>query len=211
MKARVALPVSLFLIFCLCAGPALASPARNALESTISDILDILKSPGFQDAGQRPALLDQVDKKVRSVFDYEEFSARTVGPNWNKFSPDQRSRFSQAFSFLLWNTYVDKLEGYNGESINFTGEDTSKKGDKAEVKTSLLVKDKSIPVNYRMLDKNGVWKVYDVLVEGVSLVQNYRTQFQELLSRGNAESLIKAVQEKAESLKEKNKGVGKQE
>lgn len=204
----------LFSILCLCClllsgiltGKAQASPAqaRAALEHSISAILGIISNPAYANPATRPPLREKVEHEVRDIFDFEEFSARTAGLGWKNFTPDQRSRFSNAFADLLLATYLDKIDGYNGEKIRYTGEvgSSDARGERVEVRTELTLKDgKSIPVAYRMLVKNGAWCVYDVLVEGVSLVKNYRTQFQDILNRGTPDELIQRVLQKAREMK----------
>ena len=155
-------------------------------------------------SGTRGALRSQIETEVRNIFDFEEFSSRTVGAAWRSFSPEQKKAFSDAFADLLLSTYLDKVDGYNGEKIQYTGEVANAAGDRVEVRTAVTLKDnKSIPVAYRMLPKEGKWRVYDVLIEGISLVKNYRTQFEDILSKGTPEQLTARVQERAKSLREK--------
>ncbi len=177
-----------------------AGAARETLKASVDRIMDIIKRPEFTDAAQRPALMDKVEFEIRRIFDFREFSARTVGANWRSFTPDQQDRFAEAFASLLRATYLEKFDGYTGQQVLFTGELVSGKGDKVEVQTTVVVKDKQVPVAYRMLQKQD-WVVYDVIVEGVSLVKNYRTQFQDLLEKGTADQLIDRVKAKAEEVR----------
>lgn len=201
--------ISLFfvlLILVAAAAPA-ASAAQSATETirqTVDDVLNIIKKPEMDDPAQKPALLQQVEEHIKTIFDFTEFSARTVGPKWKSFTPDQKKQFEEAFADLLRATYIEKLDGYSGEKVNFTGEVLSTKGDKAEVQSSIQMKDKVIPVSYRLIIKSGAWKVYDVRIENVSLIENYRGQFKDILLRGSAEDLIKKVQEKALEIKNDN-------
>lgn len=194
------------LVLTLAAVPAMAAQnATDTIRQTVNEVLDIIKKPEMHDPAQKTALLQQVEERIKTIFDFSEFSARTVGPKWREFTPDQKSRFEEAFAALLRATYIEKLDGYSGEQVDFTGEITSTKGDKAEVQSSIRMKDKSIPVAYRLLTKNGEWKVYDVRIENVSLIENYRGQFKDILLRGSADDLIKKVEEKAQEVKnEKN-------
>ncbi len=124
-----------------------------------------------------------------------------MGRNWPTFSEAQKQRFDTAFANLLLITYLDKVQGYNGEKIAYTGEVMSSKGDRAEIQTVVTLSDgKAVPVAYRMMLKNGRWVVYDVLIENVSLIKNYRSQFQDVLSRGTPEQLIDKVEARAREL-----------
>lgn len=179
-----------------------AGAAREALKSSVDRILDIVKQPAYTDPAQRPALMDQVENEIRHIFDFREFSARTVGMNWPSFTPDQQDRFAEAFASLLRATYLEKFDGYSGQQVLFTGELVSGKGDKVEVQTTVVIKDKQVPVAYRMLqNRQRNWVVYDVIIEGVSMVKNYRTQFQDLLEKGTADQLIERVRAKAEEVR----------
>lgn len=178
-----------------------ATSATDTIRQTVNSVLDIIKKPEIHDPAKKTVLLQQVEDEIKTIFDFSEFSARTVGPKWREFSPEQKTQFEEAFAALLRSTYIEKLEGYRGEQVNFTGEVASAKGDKAEVQSSIQMKDKVIPVAYRLTMKNGAWKVYDVRIENVSMIENYRGQFKDILLRGTAEDLIKKVTDKAEEMK----------
>ncbi|SBV95292.1 Toluene tolerance, Ttg2 family protein [uncultured delta proteobacterium] len=209
MIRRAAFFAALFL-FVVAAAPAAfgAKSATDTIRQTVDNVLNIIKKPEMHDPAKKTALLKDVEEQIKTIFDFGEFSARTVGPKWRTFTPDQQRRFEDAFASLLRATYIEKLEGYSGEKVNFTGEIVSTKGDKVEVQSSIQMKDnKVIPVSYRLLDKNGLWKVYDVRIENVSLIENYRGQFKDLLLKGSAEDLIKQVEEKARTTKNENNTV----
>lgn len=205
----------LFLVLCflLMACPAFAAPAddaRKQLEEAITHVLDLIKNPGYADPATRQTLRPQIEKEVHQIFDFEEFSSRTVGAPWRQFTADQKKAFSTAFADLMLSTYLDKVSGYNGERIQYTGEVASPAGDRVEVRTILTLKDgKPIPVAYRMLPKNNMWKVYDVLIENLSLVKNYRTQFQDILSKGTPAELTSRVSQKAREVRAKSDAPGK--
>jgi phospholipid transport system substrate-binding protein len=192
-----------------CAGSSLAAQddagglARRVLETRVNNIFAILRSPGFADKASRPEHRMKIEEEVAKIFDFAEFSSRTVGPRWNSFTPEQRQKFTEAFKDLLKATYLDRVDSYAGEQIHYLGEQVSANGDRVEVRTALNVKgSKLVPVNYRMLPKAGAWVVYDVIIENISLVMNYRTQFQELLLKGSPESLITRILEQAQKIRE---------
>ncbi len=206
MIRRMPFFAALFLVLAAAAPTAMAAQsATDTIRHTVDSVLNIVKKPEMQDAEKKTALLDEVEERIKTIFDFTEFSARTVGPKWPAFTPDQKTRFETAFASLLRATYIEKLEGYSGEKVNFTNEISSSKGDKVEVQSTIQTKDnKVIPVAYRLLDKNGAWKVYDVRIENVSLVENYRGQFKDILLKGSAEDLIRQVEEKAREGKNAN-------
>ncbi len=180
--------------------PAHAAPgtARAAAEAGAEQILALLNDPAFQNPATRPEQRKKVEAAVLSLFDFEEFSTRTVGPQWRQFTPDQKSRFQAAFTDLLRNSYIDTLDSYNGEKVAFTGEISSDNGSRVEVQMNFLAANKVYPVAFRMLVKNDKWVVYDVIIEGLSMIKNYRDQFRDILTKGDPEGLIARVQAKAQ-------------
>ncbi len=180
------------------AGEPSPAQARQNLETAITRILDNIKNPDYINPATRGPLRQQIEDEIYHIFDFGEFSSRAVGPRWRSFSAEQKKKFSDAFAQLLFNTYLNKINGYNGEEVAYSGEMSSAKGDRVEVRTLVNLKDgKKIPVAYRMLPKDGSWRVYDVLIENISLVKNYRTQFQDILNSASPEQLIERVKAKA--------------
>ncbi|MDR3358190.1 MAG: ABC transporter substrate-binding protein [Desulfovibrio sp.] len=170
--------------------------ARRALEVSTDRILASIKNPDYVNPTTRAYLRQQIEEEALYIFDFTEFSSRTVGQRWRTFTADQQKRFSDAFADLLISTYVNKIDGYNGEQVAYAGEISS--GDKVEVRTVITMKDgKKIPVSYRMLPRGDAWRVYDVLIENISLVKNYRAQFQDILNREAPDKLIERIGIKA--------------
>ncbi|MBF0480944.1 MAG: ABC transporter substrate-binding protein [Desulfovibrionaceae bacterium] len=184
----------LLLSLLLAAAPALAAMAggpRMTLEQSIDAVIGILKNPGMagqdKDKPRRVKLIEAID----GVFDAAELARRAVTRDWDKFTPDQKTRFTEAFARLLERTYMDRIESYTDQQVEYLGE-TLYGDDKAEVATKIVSKGVDIPIGYRMIKKDG-WRVYDVVIEGVSLVQNYRTQFGQILLKETPEQLIGRV------------------
>lgn len=175
-----------------------AASAKQTLETAVDRILSDIKNPAYSNPATRSALRRNIEQEVYKIFDFGEFSSRTVGPRWRSFSADEKKRFSDAFAQLLFSTYLNRINGYNGEQISYTGEEVSQDGQRVEVRTLLTMKDgKKIPVNYRMLPKDGTWRVYDVIIENISLVKNYRAQFQSILNNSTPDQLIARVEARA--------------
>lgn len=192
------------LLVCLfAAAPAHADPgtARAAAEQGAQTILGLLNSPEFKNPATHAAQRQKVENEILRLFDFDEFSSRTVGPQWRQFTPDQKQRFKTAFTDLLRNTYINTLDSYNGEKIAFTGEVSSNNGSRVEIQMNFLGRDKTYPVAFRMLVKNDRWVVYDVIIEGISMIKNYRDQFRDILGKGNPEELIRRVEAKAREQK----------
>ncbi|MCR4666468.1 MAG: ABC transporter substrate-binding protein [Desulfovibrio sp.] len=180
-----------------------ASPARMSLEASLDEVLSAIKDPAYSNPATRQSVRKKIANIVKRHFDFVEFSSRTLGQNWTAFSAEQKSSFVAAFSDLLIYTYLGKIDGYNGEKIILGNERVSSKGNRCEIATTVTLQNgKKIPVSYRMLPKDGDWKVYDVLVENISLVKNYRTQFQDLLRTDKPDALIARIRAKANDLEQ---------
>ncbi len=185
----------LVLLLCLATAiPARAGQATDTLGSAVDRIIALLASPAYKDGATRPDMRAKLIATIDSIFDMKELSRRALGAEWNKFSAEQQSRFVAAFGTLLQNTYLDKIESYTDEKVHYTGEQDLGDG-KVEVATKVVGKGKEIPITYRLINREG-WKVYDVVIEGVSLVQNYRSQFGQVLMRDTPDALIAKISAK---------------
>lgn len=178
-----------------------AEDAKQTLQTAVTQILNDIKNPDFSNPATRGAVRARIEREVKNVFDFEGFSQRTVGPRWREFTPDQKKRFSNAFADLLFNTYLNKINGYNGEQVTYTGIMASKDGKLVEVRTEITMRSgKKTPVFYRMSFKNGQWRVYDVIIENISLVNNYRSQFKDILNSDTPDQLIAQVEAKVREI-----------
>ena len=195
------LPLSSFVPKAMGAG---LSEPRLILEKGINAVLKDLSDPAISTPNGREAVLKRVENTISELFDFRELSARSVGPNWKSFTPDQQQRLVDNFTTLLRETYLEKFDAYNGEKVAYSGEVMNTKGNRAEIQTTIEIDNKSIPIAYRLI-KKATWAVYDVNIEGVSLVQNFRSQFQSVLLNGEIEELIALVAQKAEETRAENK------
>ena len=172
-----------------------ASTAKETVEMQINKILTKMKEPAFKEMS-KDAKMAEISKIINEVFDYEELSKRTLGRNWQKFNPEQQKEFIQLFSQLLEDVYSDRILAYTNEVIEFGKETELKKG-QFEVESNIITATNTkVPLNYRLLQKGGQWRVYDVVIEGVSMVKNYRTQFRQLLSKDSPEKLLETLRER---------------
>lgn len=143
---------------------------------------------------------NQILDIVNDYFDFKEMAMRTLGPEWRKISPQQQNEFATLFEKLLFKTYMDRVDTYtcSNEEVIYGTERIE--GKYALVKTQITgYKDSNVSVDYRMKLTGGEWKVYDVVVEGISLVNNYRSQFRSILNRQSFDSLLEQMREKAAS------------
>ena len=171
-----------------------ASP-KETVEAGVNKLLKTLGDPAFK-AKPEDERIAIIGVEIETVFDFKELSKRALGREWKKMNAGQQTEFVELFKQLLQGVYADRLLAYSDQKIIFGKETMLKKG-RAEVQSYLQTSDgKKIPLFYRLTDKSGSWKVYDVIIEGVSMVKNYRTQFREILSKGSPEKLLDILRDK---------------
>jgi phospholipid transport system substrate-binding protein len=174
--------------------------AKDTIAGQINKILAKLKEPAFKEQSKDAQIAD-VREIINEVFDYNELSLRTLGRDWKKFKPEQQKEFIDLFSQTLENVYADRILAYTHEKIDFGKETELKKG-RVEVQSFIITLDnKKVPLFYRMIQKEGQWRVYDVVIEGVSMIKNYRGQFREILSKQSPEDLLEILRKKVKEEK----------
>ncbi len=194
---KIGLCLGSFLIVFMLAFSAQAQSPTDELHHVIDDILTVLKDPAYKDEATRPPLREKIENAIGTMFDFTAFSMRTLGANWKKFSPAEQKEFTQAFSKLFLNTYLDQIDGYNGEQIEYNGQRLAKNNTVAEVQTVVtMANGNAVSVAYRMMLKNNKWSVYDILVESVGLNSNYRSQFKDFLAKNKPADLIATINKK---------------
>lgn len=179
------------------------STPKERIEVASAKIMELLMQDDFHNPETKAQVIDKLELEVMNLFDFEEFSVRTIGPRWRQFNAAQRTEFQNAFTDLLRNTYIDTLDSYNGQALTYIGEIASANKKRVEIHTLFKGKDNNYPVSFRMLMKNNQWVVYDVIIEGISMIKNYREQFRNILASSSPDELIKRVQDKAAAKKEK--------
>jgi phospholipid transport system substrate-binding protein len=188
-RGLIGLILIIFLVF------PLSVHAGVPLETTQTNVNKVLKVLGDT------SLQEKVKKeKLRSIsndmFDWTALSRLTLGRNWKKLNDVQRKEFMDLYRQILEKAYIGKLLEYTNEKVVFHKETMLSKS-KAEVQTKIITKKAEIPLYYRMILRNGNWKVYDLIIEGISMVKNYRSQFNEILRKKPPEELFKVMREKA--------------
>jgi phospholipid transport system substrate-binding protein len=197
MKKRW-LILHLILVFLIVSPLSLyAATATDAVKGGVDSILTKLRDPAFKEL-PRDEKIAGIREIINAIFDWTELSKRTLGRNWKKFSDAQQKEFTDLFSRLLENVYADRLLAYSDQKVVFEKETELKKG-RVEVASHIRLSDgKKVPLNYRMTEKSGSWKVYDVVIEGVSMVKNYRSQFKDILSKKSPDDLINTLKKKTQ-------------
>jgi phospholipid transport system substrate-binding protein len=176
----------------------LAGGAKDTVETQINKMLTKMQTPEFKGL-DRDAKINEISTIIDEIFDWQELSRRTLGREWKKFSPDQQKEFVSLFEKLLQDIYADRVLAYTSEKIEFGKETELKKG-RAEVESYIITTDGTrVPLFYRLTDKSGKWRVYDVIIEGVSMVKNYRGQFRQILSNKKPEDLLQTLREKTKA------------
>jgi phospholipid transport system substrate-binding protein len=173
--------------------PAEAGPPTDQLKRHVDEVIGVLDdaSTKSQPAKRRAA----VRKVAEDIFDYPETARRALGPHWSARTPEEQREFVAIFADLLDHAYLSKIDVYQGEKVEYTGETVD--GDQATVKTTLVIpKGTSIPIDYRMHRVNDRWRVYDVVIEGVSLVANYRTQFNRIVRSESYQALVQKLRDR---------------
>jgi phospholipid transport system substrate-binding protein len=190
--------MGLFLILAICLMLPLQSYAATPMETVekgVNNLLKTLGDPAFK-AQTKDQQIATLGTEIEKVFDFTELSKRTLGRDWKKMSAAQQKEFVKLFKQLLQGVYADRLLEYSDQKVIFDKEITPKKG-RAEVQSYLQTSDgKKIPLFYRLTDKGGSWKVYDVVIEGVSMVKNYRTQFRDILAKDSPDKLLEILRDK---------------
>ncbi len=176
-------------------GAAAISTAQDQLKQTIDSILAVLRNPELKSESQREKRRKTLERIVGERFDFKKMSQLSLARHWKERTASEKEEFVDLFGRLLKNTYISKIEAYTDEKIIFLRERIKKK--KAQIDTKIITRTNEIPINYRMFTrKNDQWMVYDLIIEGVSLIANYRSQFAQMLEKNSFEDLLEKLKKK---------------
>jgi len=175
--------------------PVFAGVPLETVEGHLDKVREVLRDPSLKAESAKKAKKDRLRAISEKMFDFTELSKRTLARNWSKFNPEQQKEFVELYTSFLGDAYVNKIMAYADEKIVFSKE-VALTEKTVEVQSSVLRKNGDIPLYYRVILKDGVWRVYDIIIEGVSLINNYRSQFREILSNKTPESLLETLREK---------------
>ena len=174
---------------------ASAQSPLETIQTQVTKVLEVLRDPALQSESAKETREKKVWTLIDGVFDYTELSKRTLAQHWRTFTPEQQKEFTQLFGKLLGTVYMDRIMAYTNEKVVFA-KTTKLSEDTTEIQSEVVTATKSIPIHYRMISRDGSWKVFDVVVEGISLVQNYRSQFRDILSKQSPQDLLKILRDK---------------
>jgi len=179
----------------LLAAAAWAGQVSDQIKQKVDRTLKVLGDQSLNAPGMETKRRQTLRAIADEIFDWEEMAKRSLGIHWKERTPEEKKEFVKLFADLLDRTYMGKIEKYSGEKIAYDSETID--GKYALLESKILTKnDTEVAVNYWLMNKNGTWWVYDVSVEGVSLIKNYRTQFNEILARSAYPELVKKLKSK---------------
>jgi phospholipid transport system substrate-binding protein len=176
-----------------------AGTPTEAMKQTSDEVIRILENPDWQMPDKKQERRKLLENVIGQRFNYLEMARRTLGGEWAKHSPDEQRAFAADFQTLLADTYLDGLENYSGEKVQYLKE--LKDGQYGEVFTKIDNGTSVLDLTYKVMGSDADWQVYDVEVEGVSLVQNYRQQFLRIIHKESFAALSKQLRTKADHIK----------
>jgi phospholipid transport system substrate-binding protein len=195
IRSRLLMLALAGLVALAAAAPAAAGAPTDQLKGAIDRVISTIESPALKGEGKVMDRRREVRKIANDIFDFGEISRRSLARHWQGLSDRDREEFIVLFGDLLERSYVSRIEQYGGEKIQYTGEKVE--GDLAVVSSKIIAKGGTeVPVDYRMLRRGDRWLVYDVSIEGVSLVANYRTQFNKIIQTSSYKDLVKKMKAK---------------
>lgn len=172
--------------------------ATDEVKKTVDDVVRIVSSKDMHKNEQKRR--QALKQAISVIFDYSEMAKRSLGRHWNDRSVPERKQFVDLFETLLENSYADKIESYHNEKIVYSKETVD--GEYSVVRSNIITPSHDeFSLDYRLINENGKWMVYDVVIEGVSLVSNYRTQFNKIISEHSYSELLKKLENKSDELK----------
>ena len=168
----------------------------GAVKETVDRVLVVLKDETLKNPAKETERRAKLEEIIGQRFDYAEMAKRTLASQWKNLSAEKQQEFVNLFQQFLANSYAGNVDGYSGEQVEYLKE--REKGEFAEVQTKVVSSKVQIPLDYRLLKKNGEWRVYDVVIDGVSLMKNYRGQFSRIIDSSSFEGLLDKLRSKAD-------------
>jgi phospholipid transport system substrate-binding protein len=177
-----------------------APTPTEQIRTTVDKVLAVLRNPRLQPEAKIKDRRAQLKQAISSGFDFREMAKRSLGSHWRRLSPKEQEEFVRLFTDLLERAYVDRIESYSDEKFVYLRENLD--GSYAEVESRILTrKGDEFSINYKVHQVSGEWKVYDVVVENISLVNNYRSQFNRIITNSSYEELVRRMKDKQIELK----------
>src|SRR5687768_1848295 len=196
LKIRLSSSIAAVLIVVCSCTLANAGEPTEAIRSAVNQGVEILKNAKLDSQTQRAQVIDQLRQIVFPLFDFNEMAMRSLGANWRRINRQQQKEFVSTFTALLEKTYADQIDLYDGQKVVYSGESID--GDHAQVDSRIIdKKGQTYSVSYRLHQVDAKWKIYDVIAENISLVNNYRSQFNRVIGKSSFEELLKTMKQQA--------------
>lgn len=186
--------IVLLCIAALAASLEVPESPTEAVRATVSQVMHILEDPALKDPAKLMPRRRMLEEMVATRFDYAEMSKRALAAYWVPLTAAERVEFVEVFKKFLSDRYAEKIEGYSGQQVVYLSERIE--GSYAEVRSELRSEKTTIPLDYRLLLKEGRWHAYDLIVDGISLVKNYRSQFSTIIRDSSYQELVKKLRER---------------
>lgn len=191
--------IGVIVVLTMGVAPLAAGTATAAIKSTIKQMFVILNDEELKTPGRAEERRQQLEKVIGNRIAYDEMAKRSLGPQWSQLNDEERQEFVRLYAQLLRDTYSSRFDRYSDEKVEFLQE--TLQGDYAEVRTRLTSSKFSLDVDYRMLQRAGDWRVYDIVVDGISLVHSYREQFTKIIRTYSYEELVAKLRQKTGEIK----------
>ena len=180
-----------------------AESPTEAVRATVSGVIRILEDPKLKDPAKLLPRRRMLEEVIATRFDYTEMSKRSLAAYWSPLTEAERAEFVELFKSFLSDRYAEKIEGYSGQQVSYLSERIE--GSYAEVRTALRSSKVDIPMDYRLFLKSGQWHAYDIIADGVSLVKNYRSQFEKIIRDESYRELVKRLRERTVTGEQKDR------
>ena len=192
MKMNTSVWFAFFLMLAVAASALASAGPLDDVRSSVDAIMNVLKDKSITSEEKK----DRVGSMVRERFDFQVMAQGILATNWKRASKEQRQRFIDLFTELIETTYRDRIDAYNNERVDYLGEQV--RGKKAAVQTVVIATDVEIPVDYKLVKRGDGWLAYDIVIEGVSLVRNYRDSYKDIVRKEGIDGLLSRLEEKIE-------------
>jgi phospholipid transport system substrate-binding protein len=193
-----AIGFTLMLLFC--SQSVFASEITKSVKATIDEVINIVTDESLKN--QVSTRREKIRQAIAKRFNFHQMVMRSLAQDWKNRTPKEQKEFQDLFKRLLENSYASKIESYSDEKINYSDEIV--KGKYALVKTEIVRKDSTIEVDYKLIKNNGEWMVYDFVIEGVSMIRNYRSQFSKIIRKDSYEVLVQKLSDKIQEIEANN-------
>ncbi len=195
---RKSLVLFMAIIFVLSLSAVVAAVVApiESIRTTIDSVLETMRDKALSNPDKKSERRTRIGSFIRDRFDFKEMSKRSLAKHWKKRTPEEKAEFIKVFSDLLETSYINKIEAYTDEKVTYDKETLKGKGKYSVVNTTIVTKSVEIPIDYKLINRKGKWWVYDVVIEGVSFVSTYRSQYNKIIIKKSYADLIQSMREK---------------